>query len=399
MVREYGLCDIKNQIRIFVTHNNFVQIIMFLRKISAINFKNITQTDLTLSPAINCFTGINGAGKTNVIDAVYYLAMCKSSLGMTDGQSIRHGEEFFMLDGDFLTDGNSHESITCSFHRSSGKSLKRNSKEYDRLSEHIGVVPVVIVSPGDVFLINDAADERRKWINSFISQTDSRYLDTLIKYNHTLAERNKLLKQPFVNGADEILEVLNEQLSVRGKEINRKRNEIIGRLEPVVQEYYAVISGDREKVSLVYKSELNATPFEELLRAARAKDHIHQFTTVGVHRDDLVMKIGGYPLRKYGSQGQQKSFLIALKLAQFALLREEVGECPLLLLDDLFDKLDTERLEALITLVGGDSFGQIFISDCNNERLTSVLDSCNVEYTLFDVTDGDVSRKLTGKIE
>lgn len=377
----------------FVLHINLAyRTSMFLRKISAINFKNIAQADLPLSPDINCFTGINGAGKTNIIDAVYYLAMCKSSLGMTDGQSIKHGEEFFMLDGDFVTDGDIHESVMCSFGRSAGKSLKRNSKEYERLSEHIGVVPVVIVSPGDVFLINDAAEERRKWLNSFISQTDRSYLDTLIRYNHTLSERNKLLKQLFTGTNSEILDVLDEQLCVRGEAINKKRKSVIERIEPVVQKYYAAISGDREKISLSYRSELNDEHFTDLLQSSRQKDQFNGFTTTGIHRDDLVMKIGGYPLRKYGSQGQQKSFLIALKLSQYALLKEDSGERPLLLLDDLFDKLDTTRLEALIKLISDNGFGQIFISDCNDERLTSVLDNCKVNYTLFRVDGGNITK-------
>ena len=286
---------------------------MYLRKLSLINFKNITQGDIELSPGINGFTGCNGAGKTNIIDAVYYLSMCKSSLTMTDGQSVRHGEDFFMLNGDYITDADSHEVVTCSFKRSAGKTLKRNSKEYERLSDHIGVVPSVIVSPGDVFLVNDAAEERRKWLNSFISQTDRQYLDALIRYNRALAERNRLLKHG-ANG--ELMEVFDEPLSMHGNLIFERRGSAIERLGPIVGEYYKAISGDREQVELTYRSELHKMPFADLLLMTRDKDMATQFTTSGEHRDDMVMKIGGYPLRKSGSQGQQKSFLIALKLAQ-----------------------------------------------------------------------------------
>jgi len=367
--------------------------VMYIRKLSLINFKNVAQADLEFTPGINCLTGENGAGKTNAIDAVYYLSMCKSALTMTDGQSVRHGEEFFMLSGDYVSDSDVHETVNCSFKRSSGKCLKRNSKEYERLSDHIGIIPSVIVAPGDVFLVNDAADERRKWLNSFISQTDREYLNALIRYNHIISERNKLLKQMGNAANRELLEVLDEQLVLHGETIHCKRAEMIEKLQPVVAEYYKSVSGDREQVELAYRSELNGSSFAELLADARQKDIINQFTTTGIHRDDMLMKIGGYPLRKYGSQGQQKSFLIALKLAQHRLLTEQTGERPILLLDDLFDKLDNSRLEALINLVNGGGFGQIIISDCNRGRLLSILDGCGVDYTLFDVREGEIIKE------
>ncbi len=368
----------------------FKRALMYIRKLSIINFKNIPQADLELSRGINCFTGRNGAGKTNVIDAVWYLSMCKSSLTMTDGQSVRHGEEFFMLGGDYLSDGGSHEAVTCSFSRTAGKTLKRNSKEYERLSDHIGAIPAVIVSPGDVFLISDAAEERRRWLNSFISQTDRQYLDALIRYNHAIGERNKLLKGQGAPAFGELLEILDGRLEQYGEVIHRRRGETVERLRPIVADYYRTISGDRERVELSYRSELNGKSLREVLLESRQRDMLNQFTTAGIHRDDLTMGIGGYPLRKYGSQGQQKSFLIALKLAQHTILAEMSGERPILLLDDLFDKLDTSRLEALISLVHGGRFGQILISDCNRRRLTSILDSCGAGYTLYEVEAGEV---------
>lgn len=364
---------------------------MYIRKLSLLNFKNIAQADIAFDCGVSCFTGHNGAGKTNIIDAVWYLSMCKSSLAMTDGQCVRHGSDFFMLNGDYVSDGDRHEAVTCSFKRNGGKTLKRNGKEYEKLSEHIGLIPAVIVSPADTFLISDAADERRRWLNSFISQDDREYLNALIRYNHALSERNKLLKQPQGAVQDSLLEVFDMQLDAHGSRIHAMRDAMIEKLRPIVAEYYREISGDREQVELLYRSELNDTDFASLLAASRAKDMVNQFTTSGVHRDDMVMKIGGYPLRKYGSQGQQKSFLIALKLAQHTIISQETGERPILLLDDLFDKLDAGRLEALIRLVDGERFGQIIISDCNRQRLTSILDGVGTVYRLFDVADGEVA--------
>ena len=362
---------------------------MYLKKISLLNFKNIPQEELALCPGINCLVGDNGAGKTNVIDAVYYLSMCKSSLTMTDGQSVRHGADFFLAEGQYLTDAGKTESVVCSFSRKGGKVLKRNGKEYERLSDHVGLIPAVIVSPADSALISDAADERRRYLNGFISQLDRTYLAAVMRYNGVLAERNRLLK----NMPDEtMLRIYDLQLVEQGNRIHALRREFTQRLQPVVADYYRTLSGDREQVELHYKSELNDRPFDELLLAARQKDLANEFTTAGIHRDDLVLKIGGYPLRKYGSQGQQKSFLIALKLAQYTIVAREKGEKPILLLDDLFDKLDAGRVEQLIRLVSEDSFGQILITDCNPTRLRTILDKAGGEYALFTVGNGAVTQ-------
>lgn len=363
---------------------------MFLKKISLLNFKNIEQAELALCRGVNCLVGDNGAGKTNVIDAVYYLSMCKSSLPMTDGQSIRHGADFFLAEGQYLTDGGKNENIVCSFSRKGGKVLKRNGKEYERLSDHVGLVPAVIVSPADSALISDAADERRRYLNAFISQLDRSYLAAVMRYNAVLAERNRLLK----NMPDEtMLQIYDMQLVEQGERIHARRREFAERLQPVAAEYYRILSGDREQVGLHYKSELNDRPFGEILLAARQKDLVNEFTTSGIHRDDLVLRIGGYPLRKYGSQGQQKSFLIALKLAQYTIVAQEKGEKPILLLDDLFDKLDAGRVEQLIRLVSEDSFGQIVITDCNPTRLRQILDKAGGAYSLFTVENGGIGQE------
>ena len=362
---------------------------MFLKKLSVINFKNISEANLVFTSRVNCFVGDNGAGKTNLVDAIYYLSMCKSSLTMTDGQSVRHGADSFLLEGEYLSDGERIERIVCGFRRSGGKSVRRNGKEYEKLADHIGLIPVVIVSPADSFLVSDAADERRRYLNAFLSQLDREYLTAIVKYNHVLGERNRLLKQLDWAGGEELLDVLDEQLVRWGEVVCRKRRELVERLAPQVAEYYRILSDDREQIELVYHSELNERPFAELLASAREKDRINQFSTAGVHRDDLRMRIGGYPLKKYGSQGQQKSFLVALKLAQYRLAATVAGEKPILLLDDLFDKLDMARVEQLIRLVSGPEFGQIFITDCNKVRLESILERSGESYTLWRVDGGE----------
>lgn len=362
---------------------------MYIRKLSLLNFKNIAQADLELAPGINCFTGRNGAGKTNVIDAVWYLAMCKSSLAMTDGQSVRHGEEFFLLNGEYLSDGGRHETVTCSFKRNGGKTLKRNGKEYDRLSDHVGLVPVVIVSPADTALVSDAADERRRYLNGCISQLDRGYLSAVMRYNAVLSERNRYLK---VGSDEDMLSIYDRQLAEHGQAIYEKRKAFAERLQPLVGEYYALLSGRREQVELTYRSELAEAPFTELLQRARQRDLANQFTTAGIHRDDLVLRIDGYPLRKYGSQGQQKSFLVALKLAQYRIVGADKGEKPILLLDDLFDKLDMGRVEQLIKLVSGEEFGQIVITDCNKVRLETILGRQGGDYRLYVVANGEIAK-------
>lgn len=370
---------------------------MILRKLSILNFKNIPQAEEEFSPGINALVGSNGAGKTNVLDAIYYLSMCKSSLVVSDSQCITHGADFFMLEGGYLTDSGRTENISCSFRRGGGKSIRRAGKEYERLSDHIGNIPAVIVSPADIYLVSDSAEERRRWLNSFISQLDRQYLASLIRYNRVLSERNRLLKQLGFAANRELLEVLDEQIAPRSDEIHARRAALAEKLRPLTAGYYRILSGDREQVELEYRSELNESPMADLLARSRQRDIINQYTTAGIHRDDLVMRIGGHPLRKYGSQGQQKSFLIALKLAQHAILTEQSGERPVLLLDDLFDKLDASRLERLLSLVGTERFGQIFISDCNSQRLLSVLEGSEVGFRLFDIEDGRIVKKEDGE--
>ena len=363
---------------------------MKLDKLSLLGFKNLAPCEIDLPARLTCLVGENGAGKTNVLDAVHYLSVGRGAMGLTDAQNVRHGEEFFMIEGNYTSDSGKPEQIVCSY-KSGSKVLKRSGKDYERLSDHLGLIPLVVVFPSDVFLVSDAAEERRRYINSFLSQLDRSYLDAIVRYNNILTQRNRLLKEPWAHHTNETLEVLDMQMVEYGQRVHEKRAEAITRMAPVVAGHYAALSDDSEQVELTYRSELSETPFAELLIQNRERDRVNRFSTCGVHRDDLVMKIGGYPLRKYGSQGQQKSFLVALKLAQYQLLSKAAGELPILLLDDLFDKLDVHRVERLVRLVSGPGFGQIFITDCNKLRLEGILDRCGEPYSLLEVADGKIT--------
>ncbi len=367
---------------------------MRLQKLSLLNFKNIVEAHQEFSPSINALVGDNGAGKTNVIDAIHYLSLSKSMFAMSDRQSVQHEAPFFVVDGAFSSDNGSSNVVVCSFSRQQAKgvkSLKCNGKEYDRFSEHVGVIPLVIVAPQDASLVYEGAEERRRFLNSFLSQLDMGYMRDLIHYNATLAQRNTLLK----GRADEsMLEIYDLQLSEKAQTIFTKRKEIIEQLQPLVGEYYKIISGDSEKVSLEYNSQLNgSSSLAELLSASRQSDLAMMHTTVGIHRDEIKQCIEGYPLRKYGSQGQQKSFLIALKLAQYIITSRLRGEKPILLLDDLFDKLDRHRVERLLQIVAGEEFGQIFITDCNRTRLEEILSSTATPYALYEVQGGEIKER------
>ncbi len=363
---------------------------MILQRLSLLHFKNIRQAELVFCEKLNCLVGDNGTGKTNLIDAVHYLSLCKSAFHLTDGQSVNHDADFFVLEGHY-TVGGSREEITCGFKKGGGKALKRNGKEYEKLSEHIGLLPVVLVSPADTSLIHESGEDRRRFLDTLLSQLDREYLHQLIRYNRVLAERNKLLKTPSLSGFEEVLTVFDSQLADAGARIHARRRDLIDQIAPIVADFYAVLADDREEVRIEYRSELNELAFSELLEKSRERDRIMQHTTVGIHRDDLRMTIGGWPLRKYGSQGQQKSFLVALKLAQFEAIAAHCRYKPILLLDDIFDKLDMQRVERLIRLVSDERFGQIFITDSNKVRLDTILRDLEPEFRLFTVDNGTIA--------
>lgn len=370
---------------------------MLLNNISIINYRSISDVELSLSPKINCFIGRNGVGKTNLLDAIYYLSFCKSAINPSDSQHIRHEEPFFMLKGAYMSDKGVAEEFSCGLKRGDKKQFKRNKKSYDKLSEHIGLVPLVMVSPADHNLISGGSEERRRFMDVVISQYDKEYLQSLIRYNRALQQRNALLRGEREPDA-EMLSLIEEMMTEEALFINRCRKEFIDELVPIFTRFHNAITGGCEHVSLSYRSHLNEGNLLEMLCASRADDRRLGHTSKGVHRDELVMQLGGYPLRREGSQGQNKTFLVALKLAQYDFLRTKGGEMPLLLLDDIFDKLDSRRVERIIALVAGDGFGQIFITDVNREHIDGILEQINGAYRLFEVENGCVDMLKEKKI-
>jgi len=360
---------------------------MLLKQISITNFKNIAAATLHFSPNINCIVGNNGEGKTNLLDAIYYLAMTKSYFGGSDLFNIRHGEAYFLLQGLFAHD-DEEQQISCGIQRDEGKVVKRNGKAYSRLADHIGLFPLVMISPTDNSLINESGEERRKYINGILAQTEKEYLNILLRYNHILLQRNKLLKTPFGSDMNELLPTIDAQLTDAGKQIYAFRKQLISELQPHFSQAYTTLSEQKEEVSLGYRSDLDNEDFAVLLEQNRDRDRALQHTSTGIHRDDLTMQIDGHPLRRTGSQGQQKTFLLALKLAQFELLHRQKGFRPLLLLDDIFDKLDAGRVHQLLSMVAQSAFGQIFITDSNKVRVDGIVQELTQDYAMFTTGRG-----------
>ncbi len=361
---------------------------MYLKKLSLTNFKNYDQVELEFTPRINCFVGNNGVGKTNILDAIHYLSLTKSFFNNIDGVSIRHGEEFFIIQGLFLRDTD-EDNIFCSFHRQKQKVLKRNGKEYQRLSDHVGRYPVVMISPADSALISEGSEERRKFMNKIISQYNSEYLDSVLNYNKALQQRNKLLRDFNISTGfdEETLSIWDSQLFRYGSFAYNERNILIKELIPVFQGYYSLVSDEKEKVKLRYRSDFSEGNFDEILKNVLNKDRQLEYTTVGLHKDDLIFEMNGHSVKSLGSQGQQKSYLVALKLAKFDYIKRKAGFPPILLLDDIFDKFDSGRVAQIIRLVGNHRFGQIFITDTNQERLQDILHSLDTNYKLFRIGD------------
>lgn len=361
---------------------------MHLKSLFLTNYKNYQQVDLSFSPKINCFVGANGVGKTNLLDAIYYLSMCKSYINPVDYQNIRYNEDFSVLQGEFVR-LNKIEKIYCTIHKSKKKTFKRNKKNYRKLSEHVGLLPVVMISPVDGNLISGGSEERRKYMDRVISQYDKDYLDKLIRYNRALSQRNQLLKDFAKRDYfdTETLDIWDEQLIFLGSEIYKKRVEFTRELVPVFQSFYHTISEEKENVWLEYSSHLQQEGLRKLLTDNMEKDRILQYTTVGVHKDDLFLSIENHPIKKSGSQGQQKTFLVALKFAQFEFIKKIKDFPPILLLDDIFDKFDQPRVGQIIHLVSDNNFGQIFITDTSEEKLVNILSKQNIDYRLFKVQE------------
>ena len=359
---------------------------MILEKLSLINYKNITEATLELSPKINCFIGSNGVGKTNLLDAIYFLSFCHSAYNPVDSQVIRHGQDFLMLEGRYDDD----LTISCGMKRGQKKHFKRNKKEYRRLSEHIGLIPIVMISPDDTSLIGGSSEERRRLMDVVIAQMNRPYIDALSRYNKALQQRNTLLRMDEEPDPD-MMAIWEEQMAMAGEEIFRQRTELTSRLTPLFQQFYERISGGHERVSLNYVSHCQRGPLLEVIQRDRHKDRAIGYSLHGIHRDDLEIMLDGHPMKREGSQGQQKTFVISLKLAQFELLKQAMQATPLLLLDDIFDKLDAQRVEQIVSLVSGEAFGQIFITDTYREHLDKILTVSTHDYKIYHVEDGEIN--------
>ncbi|MBQ7238340.1 MAG: DNA replication/repair protein RecF [Bacteroidales bacterium] len=365
---------------------------MKLEHLSIVNYKNIREAEIDFSGGVNCLVGNNGMGKTNLLDAIYYLSFCKSLNSLPDSQVITHGEDYFMLSGKFELNGQPEE-IRCGYKYKGRKSFKRGGKEYTRLSDHIGLLPIVTLTPADSELIQGGSEERRRLMDMIISQFNKTYLDALIRYNNALQQRNTLLKQDPPCTDVSLYQVWEEQMDYYGQLIYQARLDFVTRFEPVFQEFYTQISQDQEKVSLTYTSHFANGSLLPQLNEVRARDLALGYTTRGAHKDELIMQLGDCLIKQVGSQGQNKTYLVGLKMAQFDYLCRQGLTTPILLLDDIFDRLDARRMEQIIRLVASDRFGQIFITDTNREYLDRIIENVSGDYKLFIVEEGRYAEK------
>lgn len=364
---------------------------MYLKKLVLTNFKNYGQTELEFSPKINCFVGNNGVGKTNILDAIHYLSLTKSFFNNIDSISVLHGEDYFIINGTFVRNGD-EDQIYCAFQKQKQKVMKKNGKEYQKLSDHVGKFPVVMISPADSALVSEGSEERRRFLNKIISQYNAEYLDSVLKYSKALQHRNRLLKDFKSEGRfdKDSLTIWDSQLVKYGTYVYNERNMLVNELIPVFQENYNLIASGKEKVKLSYRSHLAEGNFSEALENSVNKDRFLEYTTIGIHKDDLILEMNDHSVKTLGSQGQQKSYLVALKLAKFDYIKRKSGISPILLLDDIFDKFDAERVEQIIRLVGNQRFGQIFITDTHQSRLHEILSSHQTDYKLFRISDNNI---------
>lgn len=362
---------------------------MILKKLTILNYRNIATAELTFSPKINCFVGHNGEGKTNVLDAIHFLSLTKSTANSIDSMNIRHGEELMMVQGIYDLNGTEEEiSIGLKLHQK--KHVKRNKKEYKRMAEHIGLLPLIIASPNDSVIISGGSEERRRLMDIVISQYDPEYLTALSAYNKALQQRNALLKAE-EEPQPEILSLFEEMMAENGERIYQKRNAFIEEFTPVFQHFYQLISNGNEEIGLCYTSHCQRGALLQVIQRDRAKDRIMGYSLHGIHKDELEMTLNGYSIKREGSQGQNKTYMLALKLAQFDFLKRTGSKTtPLLLLDDIFDKLDAQRVEQIVDIVSSDAFGQIFITDTNREHLDKILERSQGNYKIFHVESGQI---------
>lgn len=382
--------DKKARVRLGITDiNPYFCVTMHLQSLDILNFKNIKEAHVTFSPYLNCFFGQNGQGKTNVLDAVYFLSFCKSHTNVLDSQVIAHEADFLMLQGLYEGEGEKHE-YYCGIKRRQRKVFKHDKKAYERLSEHIGQLPLVMISPGDERLIREGSEERRRFIDMAISQYDPQYMRALVSYTAALQQRNAMLKDEGHHYEDALYELYESQMAFHGEEIFRKRQQFIEQFIPLFNQQYRQISQQQEQVGLSYSSHLSQGPLEPQLQASRAKDRLLGFSTKGIHKDDLDITMDGWPVKQVASQGQCKTCLIAMKLAQAEFLKQKGTHAPILLLDDIFDKLDQQRVENIISLVSQEAFGQIFITDTHYEHLSRILQQSGRPYKVFQIENGDI---------
>ncbi|MCF0176155.1 MAG: DNA replication and repair protein RecF [Bacteroidales bacterium] len=362
-----------------------------LEKILVSSFRNIEFQELELSPNLNCISGNNGEGKTNLLDAVWYLSMTKSAFSGGDRYNFRFGTQEFSLCGHYRMANGLKSCFSVKVSADGTKKFLRDDKPYQKISEHIGVLPVVMVSPSDTCLVSESGEERRRFVNSVVSQMDSGYLSAIQQYNRLLAQRNTMLKE---NNPDlSLMEVIDMRLSAFAAPVHEHRAEFARKLSPVVGEYYRMLSGGGEEVGVEYRSDLDEMTMEDCLLRSRDRDRMMKYTTCGIQRDDFLFSMNGHPMRRCGSQGQQKSFLVALKLAQYDIMKESYGFAPMLLLDDVFDKLDMERISHLLEMVSGSDFGQIFITDSNKVRMASLVDRITSDRAYFEAAGGTFRRE------
>ncbi|MEI8274045.1 MAG: DNA replication and repair protein RecF [Paludibacter sp.] len=361
---------------------------MRLNSLSILNYKNIQEAELVFSPKINCFIGNNGMGKTNILDAIYFLSFCKSHSNSIDSQNIMHETDFCLLQGKYSL-GDNTEDIYCGMKHRQKKQFKRNKKEYERLSDHIGLLPLVLVSPDDSVLISEGSDERRKFVDGVISQYNKTYLNNLLQYNNALKQRNAILKSE-VTVDHSVLDLWEDQMAAYGKYIYEQRRMFIDEFVPIFQNFYTYISDGKEQISLSYQSQHEDRDIKERMILTRERDFALGYSTQGIHKDELEMNLDGYPIKRVGSQGQNKTYLISLKLAQFDFLKRTHNLSPLLLLDDIFDKLDSIRVKKIVELVSGETFGQIFITDTNREHLDLILQQLNQQANIFNIENGQI---------
>lgn len=393
----WGCAFLQNQLPGLVRNSNFVQFLqstMFLEQITIANYKNIEQATLRFTKNVNCFIGDNGMGKTNLLDAIYYLSFCKSSLHVPDAGCIRHDADFVMIQGAYRDELGAVLEVTCSLKKGHRKRVLCNGKAYSRYSEHIGRLPLVMISPTDSLLVSGGSEERRKFMNIIISQFDRHYLESLIKYENALRQRNAMLKATGYVDSD-LMNILEEVLSIEADYIFQSRKTFAEEFNPVFQGIYKQICNrPDEQVLLEYESYGYENTLLDLFQSNRDKEKIVGFTMYGIHKDDLNLYLNSYPVRREGSQGQTKTYFIALKLAQFVFLKQKGhSRIPLLLLDDIFDKLDAGRVGQIIHFVSSNEFEQIFITDTNREHIDEILSAAQTDYDLFFVRDGDVTLK------